>query len=108
MASTYDFDAVSCAKACLPQTGMEGRGVEILDQRIEVIAYSGYRGEETPKTMILGNTKIEVVEILNRWVEEGLEDRARKRVFKVKGSDGGLYQIYHDEEVMGWFHRIIK
>jgi hypothetical protein len=35
------------------------------NERIEVIAYSGYRGEETPRAMILHNEKIEVVEILS-------------------------------------------
>jgi len=36
------------------------------DQRIKVIAYSGYRGEETPRAIILQGERIEVVGIL-RW-----------------------------------------
>jgi len=32
--------------------------------RIEVIAYSGYRGEETPRAFTLQDKRIEVVEIL--------------------------------------------
>ena len=69
-------------------------GIEISDQKIEVIAYSGYRGEEIPRAMILHNEKIEVVEILSSWMEEGLKDRARKRFFKIKGSDGNLHEEY--------------
>jgi len=78
------------------------------DQRIEVIAYSGYRGEEIPRAMILHNEKIEVVEILSSWMEEGFKDRARKRFFKVKGSDGNLYKIYYNEKVMEWFCIVCK
>jgi len=73
------------------------------EQKIKVIAYSGYRGEETPKTILLHGTRIEVNEILNQWIEEGLEDRATKRFYQIKGDDGVLYRIYYDEKVMEWF-----
>ena len=74
------------------------------DQRIEVIAYSGYRGEEIPRAMILHNGRIEVAEILSSWMEEGLKDRVRRRFFKIKGSDGKLYKIYYNEKLMEWFY----
>jgi hypothetical protein len=76
------------------------------DQRIEVIAYSGYRGEEIPRVMILHNEKIEVAEILNMWIEEGLKDKARKRFFKVKGSDGKTHKIYYQEKEREWFYTV--
>ena len=72
--------------------------------RIDVITYSGYRGEETPRSILIHNEKIEVVAILNMWIEEGSEDRARKRFFKVKGTDGKTYKIYYDDEEMEWFY----
>ena len=74
------------------------------DQRIKVIAYSGYRGEETPRTIILHDKTIEVVEIQNMWIEESVEDRARKRVFEIKGNNGNTYKIYCDEKVMEWLY----
>ena len=37
------------------------------DEKVSVIAYSGYRGEETPKKFIHHGKQIEVVEILSRW-----------------------------------------
>jgi len=74
------------------------------DHRIHVITYSGYRGEETPRSILIHNEKIEVVAILNMWIEEGSEDRARKRFFKVKGTDGKTYKIYYDDEEMEWFY----
>jgi hypothetical protein len=78
------------------------------EEKIKVIAYSGYRGEEIPKAMFLHGEKIEVVEILERWIEEGLEDKKIKRGFKMKGSDGAHYQLYYDEKTKEWFYRNSK
>ena len=76
------------------------------DQRIKVIAYSGYRGEETPRAIILQGERIEVVGILRWSIEEGVGDRARKRFFIVKGNDGILHKIYYDEKIMEWFQTV--
>ena len=76
------------------------------EERIQVLSYSGYRGEQSPRVMIFQNKKIEVLEILSQWAEEGVEDRTRRRFFKVKGSDGDVHTIYYDEKVMEWFHRL--
>ncbi len=48
------------------------------EQKIRVDAYSGYRGEETPREFILHGKKVEVVEILSAWIEEGAEYKAIK------------------------------
>jgi hypothetical protein len=74
-------------------------------ERIQIISYSGYRGEQIPRAMTFQNKKIEVLEILSQWVEEEVADRTRRRFFKVKGSDGDVHTIYYDEKVMEWFHR---
>jgi hypothetical protein len=79
---------------------------DMSEEKIEVIAYSGYRGEETPRVLILHNEKIEAVKILSMWMEEGLDDRARKRFFKVKGSDGNIHKIYYAEKARQWFYRV--
>jgi len=71
--------------------------------KIKVIAYSGYRGEETPRTILLHGERIEVFEILSQWIEERSDDRERKRFYKIKGSDGVLHMIYYDEKTMEWF-----
>jgi len=73
------------------------------EEKISVIAYSGYRGEETPKKFILHSRQIEVVEILSRWIEEGPVNRATKRFFRVKGSEGLIYKIYYDDGKLEWF-----
>ena len=76
------------------------------EERLKVIAYSGYRGEETPRTIFIHKKKIEVLEILKMWTEEGVKDRRRNRLFKVKGSDGLIYTIYYDEKFMEWFCKV--
>ena len=75
------------------------------DEKIEIIAYSGYRGEETPRALVLGGKRIEVVEIQESWIEEGIGDRTTKRFFKVKGSDGGIHKIFYDEKAAEWHYK---
>jgi hypothetical protein len=75
------------------------------DKRIEVTAYSGYRGDETPRSFIHGNCRIDVVEILGRRVEEEFHDGTRRRFFNVRGSDGQEYLIYFDYRKKHWFLR---
>jgi hypothetical protein len=72
-------------------------------EKIEVIAYSGYRGEEYPRSFLIRGEKIEVSEILSMWIEEQIEDRKRKRMFHMKGSNGYEYKVYYDEETKQWF-----
>jgi len=74
------------------------------EEKIEVIAYSGYRGEEIPRTIFLHEKKIEVLEILKMWTEEGIGDRQRKRFFRVKGKDGFEHKIFYSEGSMAWFY----
>lgn len=76
------------------------------EEKINVIAYSGYRGEETPRTILFHGERIEVTNILKRWIEERSEDRSRKRFFKIRGSDRGVHLIYYDEKVMEWFRTV--
>lgn len=78
--------------------------MEGFEERIEVIAYSGYRGEETPRTILFRWKRIEVIEILKQWIGERSNDRTIRRFYQVKGSDGNLYIIYYDEKSMEWFH----
>ena len=74
------------------------------EEKIRVIAYSGCRGEETPRAFMLGDSRIEVVEIQDRWIEEGIGDRGTKRFFKVRGSDGGPHKMFYDEKTGEWYY----
>jgi len=74
------------------------------EEKVTVVAYSGYRGEETPKEFILHGNKVEVVEIVSAWIEQGTGNRRIKRLFEVKGNDGSIHRIYYDEEEKEWFY----
>jgi len=72
-------------------------------ETIEVVAYSGYRGEECPRLFMIRGERIEVSAIVSMWIEEHFENKTRKRFFQVRGSDGYEYKIYYDEEMKQWF-----
>ena len=72
-------------------------------ERIKVIAYSGYKGEEAPRRLILHDEEIEVIRIVSTWIEEGLKDRARKRFFRIEGSNGAIYKVFYDEKKGEWY-----
>ena len=76
------------------------------EEKIRVTAYSGYRGEETPREFILHGKKVEAVEVLSGWIEEGAEYKAIKRFFEVKGSDGSIHKIHYDEDKKEWFYEV--
>src|SRR5512143_2881664 len=63
---------------------------------IRVECYSGYRPEEEPRAFWLGERRIEVVELLDRWLSP------EHRYFKVKGDDGDVYILRHDEMSGEW------
>lgn len=56
---------------------------------IRVDCYAGYRAEESPVRFFLGKRKIEIAEILDRWIGED------HRYFKVKGDDQAVYILRH-------------
>jgi hypothetical protein len=72
-------------------------------QNIKVIDYSGYRGNESPRAFSINDEIITVVEIPDKWIEESLSDRTRKRFFIVKTNDDRQYKIYIDEKTLEWF-----
>jgi len=76
------------------------------EEKIEVIAYSGYRGEETPRFVFLRGKRIEVIEILKQWIDERSDDRTTKRFYQIKGNDGVVRRIYYNEKTMEWFCKV--
>ena len=75
-------------------------------KNVNVIAYSGYRRDEKPQSFFMNNEKVDVVEILETWIEESLLSKTRKRFFIIKGKDKKKYKIYNDEESAEWFCEI--
>ena len=63
---------------------------------IRVECYAGHRGEEEPRAFTIGGRRVEVIEIMDRWLSPD------HRYFKVRGSDGSLYLLRHDEATGDW------
>jgi hypothetical protein len=57
---------------------------------IAVECHAGHRGEETPRALMLGERRVPVDEVLDRWLAPD------HRYFKVRGDDGDLYIVRHD------------
>ncbi len=63
---------------------------------VRVECYAGHRGEETPRRFSLGKRKVEVAEVLDRWLAPD------HRYFKIRGDDGDTYILRHDVLLDRW------
>ncbi|MBL7181112.1 MAG: hypothetical protein ISS65_13040 [Desulfobacterales bacterium] len=63
---------------------------------VRVECYAGYRGEETPRRFWLGSRKIEVKDVLDRWMAPD------HRYFKILGDDMAVYILRHDAVSWVW------
>ena len=63
---------------------------------IRVESYAGYRGEQEPRAFWLGERRIEVLEVVDRWIGPD------QRWFRVRADDGHLYILRHDEQPGTW------
>jgi len=64
--------------------------------KIRVVFYEGYKGEETPRAILLGDRRVEVDRILDRWRGEDHE------YVKLVGSDGVRYILRHNRTKDEW------
>jgi hypothetical protein len=64
--------------------------------KTRVSCYEGYTGEESPRSFSVGDLRLDVVEILDRWRGEGHE------YFKLAASDGNRYILRRDREREEW------
>jgi hypothetical protein len=58
--------------------------------KVRVVCYEGYRAEETPRAFFLGERRVEVIRILDRWRGEDHE------YVKGDGSDDARYILRYD------------
>jgi hypothetical protein len=64
--------------------------------RVRVLCYEGYRARETPRAFYIGNRRIEVVSVADRWRGEDHE------YIKLDASDGNVYILRYDMEQDEW------
>lgn len=63
---------------------------------IGVECYAGHRGEQTPRTLILGERRIEVASVVDAWLAPD------HRYFKLTGADRHTYIVRRDERSGSW------
>ncbi len=63
---------------------------------VKVDCHAGYRAEETPRRFEIGNRRVEVAEVIDRWLGP------RQRCFRVRGDDGAVYLLRYDEATDRW------
>lgn len=63
---------------------------------IRVESYAGYRDEQEPRAFYLGERRVEVLEIVDRWADPN------RRWFKCRADDGHSYVLRHDEQSGEW------
>jgi hypothetical protein len=64
--------------------------------RINLECYAGYRGEETPRMLHLGDRRVELTDVLDQWLAP------EHRYFKMRGEDGAVYLLRHDTASGRW------
>ncbi len=63
---------------------------------IRVERYAGYRGEQEPLAFWLGERRLAVHAVIDRWFTPA------QRCFKVDADDGNSYVLRHDEASGDW------
>lgn len=63
---------------------------------VEVECYAGYRGQQEPRRFRFGERTVEVEEVADQWHGPDY------RYFKLRGSDGAIYILRHDESADRW------
>jgi hypothetical protein len=73
---------------------------------MDVRFYSGSRVEERPVSIIEGTNERKVVEIVEQFLVEDSTSGERRRSFKVRTEDGGLYAVLESGD--GWVVRAVR
>lgn len=61
-----------------------------------VECYAGHRGDETPRVLLFGDRRVQVAEVLDRWLAPD------HRYFKLRADDGHVYIVRHDVGSQVW------
>jgi hypothetical protein len=68
-----------------------------------VECYAGYKGEETPRAFSYRDRRIEILEILDRWYEGGIDPAGITHdYFKVKTADGIIFLLRYTPRFQAW------
>ena len=65
-------------------------------KHVQVISYSGYKADESPRLLKLGDNLLPIEQIEDRWYSPGAT------FFRVLVDDGDRYVLRHDEAQDVW------
>lgn len=63
--------------------------------QIRVECYAGHRGEEVPRALWIGDRRVTVIEVIDRWLAPD------HRYFKIRAADG-VYIVRHQTPSDEW------
>lgn len=64
--------------------------------RLRVECYAGYRGDETPRSFYLGQRRVDITGIIDRWLAPD------HNYFKVADDEGNRYILRHAVDESCW------
>lgn len=84
--------------ACYSMHGRQAGRMNLAtaEMGIRVECYAGYRGEEEPRAFWLGERRLEVLELVDRWYGSDC------RYYRCRADDGDAYVLRHDERTHTW------
>ncbi len=76
------------------------------DEPIQVECYAGATADETPRIVVQEGRRHQVVQVIERWIEEARDPaKGRRRWYRVQFLDGKMATIYRDLALDMWFLR---
>jgi hypothetical protein len=63
---------------------------------VQVECYAGYRGEQTPRALVLQGRRLELVTVLDQWLAPD------HRYFKMADPEGHIFILRHDVTADRW------
>ena len=76
---------------------------------VQVECYSGYKANERPIAFTFRDQRQEILEILDRWYEGGIElNSAVVNYFKVKADDGIVFLLRYAADSDTWGVRVYE
>lgn len=77
--------------------------------QISVECYSGYKANERPVAFTFQERRREVVEIIDRWYEEGVEAiQPKVNYFKVRTTEGNIFLLRYLSLFDSWSIQVYK
>jgi hypothetical protein len=77
--------------------------MEWVFEDIQVESYAGYKGAESPRAFVYSGKRYEVMEIMDRWYEGGVDPKAlRHDYFRVKTREEEIFLIRYTPRFQSW------